>query len=176
MADRQQLDRFLAGVERSAWRVARLALNDGEEALDAVQDAMFKLVKHYADKPEAELKPLFYGILRRRIVDLQRRRSVRNRLFGWLDSSPDAADPLTTVADPGTPEPATQLANEQALEELGAALRALPARQQQAFTLRILEELDVAQTAQAMNCSQGSVKTHLSRALHNLRGRLEAHA
>lgn len=174
---RAQLEQFLAGVERRAFVLARLALAHHDDALDVVQDAMFKLVQHYAHKPATEWPPLFFSILRRRITDVQRRRTVRRRVLAVFGSNADeqAYDPVAAAPDTHTPDPADQVAHGVALDELGNALRALPARQQQAFMLRMLEGLDVAQTARAMSCSQGSVKTHLSRALVSLRNVLEPH-
>ncbi len=175
---RAQLAQFLAGVERRAFVLARLALAHHDDALDVVQDAMFKLVQRYAHKPAAEWPPLFFSILRRRITDVQRRRTVRRRVyavFGGGTDDENTYDPITAAPDTHNPDPAAQVAQASALNELGTALRALPARQQQAFMLRMLEGLDVAQTARAMGCSQGSVKTHLSRALASLRTVLEPH-
>lgn len=169
------LDAFLASVERRAWRIAEIALRDPDEALDAVQDAMLRLARHYADKPAAEWPPLFFGILRRRITDLQRRRTVRNRVMVWTghavtDDNEDL--PAWEAPDLG-PDPARALASRQAHAAMSKAIRALPRRQQQAFMLRTLEGLDVADTARAMGCSEGSVKTHLSRAMNTLRTQLE---
>jgi len=151
-------------------------LNDADEALDAVQDAMLRLVRHYGGKPAEEWPPLFWGILRRRITDLQRRRAVRNRVLVWTGRARQDEDgddlPAWDAPDPG-PDPARALGSRQAFAAMSAAVRRLPKRQQQAFLLRVLEGLDVADTAAAMGCSQGSVKTHLSRALNSLRGQLE---
>lgn len=173
--DAQTLDEFLAGVERSAWRMAEIALRDPDEALDAVQDAMLRLVRHYRTKPADEWRPLFWGILRRRITDLQRRRKVRSIMVGWLGGGRDQdgdALPAWEPADHG-PGPLKSLQDSEAYAAMADAVGRLPQRQQQAFMLRVLEGLDVADTAQAMGCSQGSVKTHLSRALNALRGQLE---
>jgi RNA polymerase sigma-70 factor (ECF subfamily) len=169
------LDAFLAGVERHAWRMAEIALRDPDEALDAVQDSMLRLVRHYAGKPAAEWTPLFWGILRRRITDLQRRRAVRNRVLAWTGhavTDDDEELPAWEAPDLG-PDPVRILASRQAHAALSKAIRALPRRQQQAFMLRVLEGLDVADTAKAMGCSAGSVKTHLSRAMEALRAQLE---
>lgn len=174
--DAVSLEQFLAGVERRAWRMAELALGDREEALDAVQDAMLRLVRSYRDKPSAEWTPLFWGILRRRITDLQRRRKVRSIVIGWLGGGRDADGeerPSWDPADAG-PGPLKTLQDGAAYAAMSTAVGQLPARQQQAFMLRVLEGLDVADTAQAMGCSEGSVKTHLSRAMHALRDQLEA--
>ncbi len=169
------LDAFLAQVERRAFRMAELQLRQREDAMDAVQDAMLRLVRHYRDKPATEWAPLFWGILRRRIVDLQRRRKVRSIIIGWLGGSQDdegEALPAWEPADPGQ-DPLGRLHDVQSYADLAAAVRRLPTRQREAFMLRMLEGLDVAETAQAMGCSDGSVKTHLSRAMHSLRDQLE---
>jgi len=172
----RELDRFLAEIERRAFRMAQVALRDPDDALDVVQDAMLKLARNYAKKPSAEWRPLFYRILENGILDLQRRRSVRKRFMTWLpgpkeDPEGEAPDPLDSVADsaPAVPE---RLMQDQAMQKLEASLRELPARQREAFMLRNFEGLDVAETASAMGCSQGSVKTHYSRAVHTLRERL----
>ncbi|MDO1530395.1 RNA polymerase sigma factor [Fulvimonas sp. R45] len=169
------LDAFLAQVERRAFRVAELHLGHREDALDAVQDAMLRLVRHYRDKPPAEWMPLFWGILRRRVVDLQRRRKVRSIMVGWLGGGVDENGDERPAWEPAdnAPGPLDRLRDAQSYADLAAAVRKLPRRQREAFILRVLEGLDVAETAQAMGCSEGSVKTHLSRAMHNLRDQLE---
>ena len=168
------MNAFLAQVERRAFRMAELNLGHREDAMDAVQDAMLRLVKHYSDKPAQEWTPLFWGILRRRIVDLQRRRKVRSIMVGWLGGKDDDGDdlPAWEPADTG-PGPLERLNDAQSYADMAAAVKLLPQRQREAFMLRVLEGLDVAETAQAMGCSEGSVKTHLSRALQRLRGQLE---
>jgi RNA polymerase sigma-70 factor (ECF subfamily) len=169
------LDAFLAQVERRAFRVAELHLRQREDAMDAVQDAMLRLVKHYRDKPAGEWAPLFWGILRRRIVDLQRRRKVRSIVVGWLGGGRDDEGDELPSWEPAdhSPGPLDRLQDAQSWGDLSAALRELPRRQREAFMLRMLEGLDVAETAQAMGCSEGSVKTHLSRAMQKLREQLE---
>lgn len=172
----RELDRFLAEIERRAFRMAQIALRDPDDALDVVQDAMLKLVRSYATRPPAEWRPLFYRILENGIRDLQRRRTVRGRLMAWLpgpkeDPDGEALDPLDSVAD-DVPDAPELLMQGQAMEQLEKSLRALPARQREAFMLRNFEGLDVAATAQAMGCSEGSVKTHYSRAVHTLRAAL----
>ncbi|MGC1549647.1 MAG: RNA polymerase sigma factor [Rhodanobacter sp.] len=169
------LDAFLAQVERRAFRMAEMYLGHREDALDAVQDAMLRLVKHYRNKPNEEWTPLFWGILRRRIVDLQRRRKVRSIVVGWLGGGHDDDGdelPAWEPADTG-PGPLERLNDEQSWGDMVVAIKQLPQRQREAFMLRVLEGLDVAETAQAMGCSEGSVKTHLSRAMHHLRDKLE---
>jgi RNA polymerase sigma-70 factor, ECF subfamily len=169
------IEAFLASIERRAWRIAEIALHDPDEALDAVQDAMLRLVRHYAHKQPEEWSPLFWGILRRRITDLQRRRAVRNRVLVWTKHATNEDNeelPAWEAPDLG-PDPARALASRQAHAALSKAVRALPRRQREAFMLRVLEGLDVADTARAMGCTAGSVKTHLSRALDALRTQLD---
>ncbi len=172
----RELDKFLAEIERRAFRMAQVALRDPDDAMDAVQDAMLKLARNYAARPSAEWRPLFYRILENGIRDLQRRRSVRKRFMVWLpgpkeDPDNEAQDPMDNVADGGTPVP-EQLMQAEAMQKLETSLRQLPARQREAFMLRNFEGLDVAETASAMGCSEGSVKTHYSRAVHTLREQL----
>lgn len=172
----RELDRFLAEVERRAFRMAQVALRDPDDALDVVQDAMLKLARNYGSKPSAEWRPLFYRILENGIRDLQRRRTVRRKFMVWLpgpkqDPDDEAQDPLDNVADGGLDAPQL-LMQDQAMQKLEGSLRALPARQREAFMLRNFEGLDVAHTARAMGCSEGSVKTHYSRAVHTLREQL----
>ena len=172
----RELEKFLAEIERRAFRMAQVALRDPDDALDAVQDAMFKLARNYASRPSAEWRPLFYRILENCIRDLQRRSSVRKRFMAWLpgakeDPDNEVQDPLDNVADAAPPIPELLMQRE-AMQQLEASLRALPARQREAFMLRNFEGMDVAETATAMGCSQGSVKTHYSRAVHALRGQL----
>ncbi|TDJ45976.1 MAG: RNA polymerase sigma factor [Gammaproteobacteria bacterium] len=169
------MDAFLADVERKAFVIARISLRDDEDALDAVQEAMIRLVRKYASRPHGEWKPLFYRILKNRIVDQQRRRNVRQRFMAWLPISEDAPDPI--AAAPGRPveQPDRQLELSESMASLETAVGNLPARQSQAFLLRTMEGLSVAETASVMGCSQGSVKTHYFRAVHSLRITLGEH-
>lgn len=174
------MDRFLAGVERRALRMAELAVGNRDDALDLVQEAMLGLVSKYSHKSENEWGALFYRILQSRIRDWYRRSKVRYRIFGWLGQRHDPdedvkTDPIQEAADPAAPDPSRMLRNERAMEQLDQALKSLPLRQQQAFLLRSWEGLDVSETACAMGCSKGSVKTHYSRAVHKLREQLEGH-
>lgn len=169
---------FLTSIERQAYRIACLGTGDTDEAHDLVQDAMIRFVETYASKPREQWKPLFYRILHNRITDHHRRRVVRNRWFGWFTASSDEdseQDRLQQVADPTEPGAERRLQLGGTLQELELALQDLPLRQRQVFLLRAWEELSVAETALAMNCSQGSVKTHYSRALERLRSRLGDH-
>lgn len=157
--------------------MARLFTGNREDALEVVQEAMLQLARRYADRSEAEWGALFHRILQSRLRDWHRRTRLRRRFLAWLGRSEDEpdADPLAHVADPADPDPAAGAARRQALKVLEAALASLPRRQQQAFLLRAWEGLDVEQTAHAMGCSAGSVKTHYARALETLRAALKDH-
>lgn len=171
----RSLDEFFAQIEVRAFRLAQVALGDREEALDSVQDAMERMLG-YRDRPVADWHPLFWSILRRRLTDRHRRRAVQQRLLGWLSrpssDSDDRGDGLDALPDNGR-DPAQHIDDERAMARLSQALRRLPTRQREVFLLRVLQGLDVATTAQAMGCTDGSVKTHLSRALAALRTQLE---
>ncbi|PJK11878.1 RNA polymerase sigma factor [Lysobacteraceae bacterium NML95-0200] len=168
-AVRPTLEAFLADVGPRAFRFAETSLRHREDALDAVQEAMLKMLA-YRERPADEWPPLFWRILRTRIIDSQRRRRFR---LGWLTSASDDEGREIDWLDEATPEPSRQHDSREAWQRLRQALRALPARQREAFTLRVLEEFDVAQTAHIMGCSEGSVKTHLSRARAALQAQLE---
>jgi len=170
------LEQFLASIERKAFKVAQLALRHDDDALDVVQDAMLSLVTTYGERPSEEWKPLFYRILENKIRDLQRRRTVRGRVMAWLparasDDDEEEWDPIAQAAS-AEPLPVMRLELDEAIGALEQAIAALPARQRQAFLLRNLEGLDVAETAAAMGCGEGSVKTHYFRALQTLRAQL----
>ena len=172
------LERFLLDVEKRAYRIARIAVRHDADALDIVQDAMLQLARRYGQRASEEWRPLFFRILQNRIRDCLRRRKVRTKFLAWLPGRGDdrteegeAADPYEAVAD-AAPLPSQIAAIDEAMHALEAALAQLPARQQEAFMLRNFEGLDVADTARAMSCSEGSVKTHYSRAVHTLRERL----
>lgn len=164
------MEQFLSAIGPRAFRFAELGLRQRDDALDAVQDAMLRMLG-YRDKPTAEWTPLFWSILRRRIVDLQRRRTFRLRWLSFDGSGADQAPTIDWIDD--APGPARTHDGREAYTQVAKALSALPRRQREAFTLRILEELDVATTAQVMGCSAGSVKTHLSRAREALQRQLE---
>jgi RNA polymerase sigma-70 factor (ECF subfamily) len=175
MTDRA-LDQFLISVERRAFKIAQLGLRNDDDALDAVQDAMMKLVQSYASRPEEEWRPLFYRILSNRVRDMQRRRTVRGRIMAWFpardaDDDGDEFDPIAQAPSHDA-TPARRLELDEAIGVLETAVADLPPRQQQAFLLRNYEGLDVNATATAMGCSEGSVKTHYFRALATLRAKL----
>lgn len=164
----QALEAFFAGVRGRAFRFAEVGLRSREDAQDAVQDAMTRMLG-YSDRPEEEWTALFWTILRSRIIDIQRRRTFR---LGWMTSSDEREVEGVEWADP-SPDPSRNHDGREAWSRLVQALRELPRRQREAFSLRILEELDVATTARIMGCSEGSVKTHLSRARGALQKKLE---
>jgi RNA polymerase sigma-70 factor (ECF subfamily) len=170
------LNQFLASVEVKAFRIAKITLRHEEDALDAVQDSMLQLARVYGARPADEWKPLFYRILENRMRDMQRRRVVRNRVMSWLpfrrgDEEDDLPDPIEQAPSPA-PTPILQLELDETMQALEKAVQGLPNRQRQAFLLRALEGMDVADTAAAMGCSEGSVKTHYFRALQTLRTQL----
>lgn len=173
----ESLSSFLAEVEGRALGIAQLATRDRDEALDLVQDAMIRLARRYSNRPAEEWRPLFYRILKNRIRDWQRRSIVRSRVMSWMPGSRDEEpqDRIAQAPDLAGPQPdrANQLSD--AMDALADGLQQLPQRQREAFTLRALEGLDVADTATAMKCSTGSVKTHYSRAVHRLRELLGDH-
>jgi RNA polymerase sigma-70 factor, ECF subfamily len=168
----RDLDGFLAAVERRAFRLAELALGQRDDALDAVQEAMIRLLR-YRERPPEEWSPLFWSILRRQMTDRHRRNALRRRFQGWWGRV-DAGepDPIDSLPDPG-PDPFGQHVSDRRWHALGVALRQLPTRQRECFLLRELQGLSVADTAAAMGCSEGSVKTHLSRAMSALRVKME---
>lgn len=168
------MNRFLQEVERRAFVTARLATQDEEEALDIVQDTMLKLVQKYGDRPEAEWGALFNTILHSRINDWYRRRTVRNRwrVFFGADNEGNEQTPDEKVPQTQFPEPERQISSDMLGEHLSQLISNLPLRQQQALLLRAWEGYNISQTAQIMKCSEGSVKTHYSRAVHGLRERL----
>lgn len=170
------LDKFLQSVQNRAFRIAQIATGNPEDALDLIQDAMFKLVEKYSDRDESEWTPLFYRILTSRINDWYRRSGVRNRYRTYLYADEESnEDPIQTAPDHYGKKPEKESETGESMTRLQEALNQLPPRQQQAFLLRAWEGLDVKQTAAAMSCAEGSVKTHYSRAIHTLREALGEH-
>jgi len=175
---------LLANVERRAFKQAMFAVRDEDAALDIVQDAMLKLTENYSQKPASELPMLFQRILQNAIHDHFRRQKVRSTwttllsALGHRDDKDDDYDPLETLQSRTdtniSADPAANAEQTQTVRMIEQALASLPARQREAFLLRYWEELDVAETAAAMGCSEGSVKTHCSRAVHALAEMLKA--
>ena len=181
VASTQEIDAFLAGIERRAFKHAVFAVHDHHSALDIVQNAMLKLVERYAGKPAEELPLLFQRILQNAIHDHFRRAKVRDfwvRLVSPLrDKDEENGETLESLSAASNverpPGPEEEMASRQNITAIELALSELPARQREAFLLRYWEELDVAETAQVMGCSEGSVKTHCFRATNALAEKLK---
>ncbi|HRF13003.1 MAG: RNA polymerase sigma factor [Candidatus Accumulibacter phosphatis] len=182
MASQRELSDFLTAIERRAFKQAMFAVRNEESALDIVQDTMMKLAEKYGDRPQTELPMLFQRILQNTIRDYYRRSKVRSlwtTLLSSLSPSDDEDyDPLETISgESGSYSPQTpdgQLQQTQILAIIEKEIESLPARQREAFLLRYWEDMDVAETASVMGCSEGSVKTHCSRANHALAAALKA--
>lgn len=178
MATDQELSDFLETIERRAFKQAAYAVRKEEAALDIVQDAMIKLAEKYGDRPAAELPLLFQRILQNVIHDYFRREKVRSTwvtLFSSLKSDSEEDKDFELLdsyeAEEGSQaaeSSADQLEREQVLAVIDQEIQKLPARQREAFLMRYWEDMDVRETAAAMGCSEGSVKTHCSRATHSL--------
>lgn len=178
-----ELSQFLSSVERRAYKHAVFAVRDTHSALDIVQDSMLKLAEKYGDKPAEELPMIFQRILQNTIRDYYRRQKVRSSwisLFSSLQPKQDEEefDPLDVLEDSANPTspltPDQSLQQSQMISLIEQAISKLPARQREAFLLRYWEGLDTAETATAMGCTEGSVKTHCSRAVQALAVSLKA--
>ena len=184
MATDKELSDFLKSVEKRAWKRAAYAVRDDDAALDIVQDSMIRLSEKYFDRPAAELPPLFQRILSNATMDWFRRQKVKNQVvrnfseFESAGSDSGEFDILETLEALGGPlqteSAAESVSRAQILQMIDTEVAGLPARQREAFLLRYWEELDVAETAASMGCSEGSVKTHCSRAVHALAKALKA--
>jgi RNA polymerase sigma-70 factor (ECF subfamily) len=180
LATEQELSDFLKSVEKRAFKRSVYHVRNEEAALDIVQDSMMKLAEHYGDKPVAELPMLFQRILSNCTLDWFRRQKTRNALFSNMsdfevageDGDFDILEALHSGESSESAEDSTRRA--QILREIEIEIQALPARQREAFLMRYWEEMDVAETAAAMGCSEGSVKTHCSRAVQALSRALTA--
>lgn len=158
------------------------AVREEDAALDIVQDSMLKLAEKYGDRPAEELPMLFQRILQNTIRDFYRRSKVRSMwttlLSAFSSDDDEENDPLETLAadedDAGPRTPESKLLQAQTLNLIEDEIKKLPARQREAFLMRYWEDMDVAETAAAMGCSEGSVKTHCSRATHALAAALSA--
>ncbi len=174
MATSRELSDFLEAVERRAYRQTLYAVRDHHAALDIVQDAMLKLADKYGDHAATEFPMLFQRILQNTMRDFWRRQKVRQLWTSLLSSfghhaDGEDTDPLEAIdVKDDSQEPSAQLQRAQIMRSIEGALKNLPPRQREAFVLRYWEEMDVAETAEIMGCSAGSVKTHCSRAVHAL--------
>ena len=183
MASDSELSDFLKSVERRAFKRSVYHVRNDEAALDIVQDSMMKLAEHYGHKPGEELPMLFQRILSNCTLDWFRRKKTSNALFSNMSDFESPGDDgdfdlLETLQTSNTSELSesaeTQTERAQTLREIEIEIEQLPARQREAFLMRYWEDMDVAETAAAMGCSQGSVKTHCSRAVHTLAQALKA--
>lgn len=172
---------FLSSIEGRAFRIAQIATGNRDDALDIVQEAMIKMVQKYSTHGQEEWKALFYSILQTRILDWHRRQNVRNRFRSWFNwnggdnPEDDEEDFIAQQPAQQASAPDMQLQDAQFMDDLNAALAALPLRQQQVFLMRVWEGMDIAETANVMQCSESSVKTHYARALEKLRTQLAPH-
>ncbi|MFB0936906.1 MAG: RNA polymerase sigma factor [Propionivibrio sp.] len=182
LASQRELSDFLAASERRAFKQAMFAVRNEETALDIVQDSMMKLAEKYGDRPAEELPMLFQRIIQNTIRDHYRRSKVRSLwttlLSSFTSGEDEDHDPLETLeVDSGSYTPNTpegQLQQTQVIDIIEKEIKLLPPRQREAFLMRYWEDMDVAETASAMGCSEGSVKTHCSRATHTLATALKA--
>ena len=181
LAQAKEINAFLASVERRAFKHAAYAVRDDDHAMDIVQDSMMKLTESYSDKRAAELPMLFTRILQNTILDHFRRTKTRNQYVTNFSSlgganADDDFDPLEILESQdsaiGHDQPLAALEQGEAMGAIEEALAKLPARQREAFLLRYWEDMDTAETAATMGCSEGSVKTHCSRAVRALQGLL----
>ena len=183
MATDKELNDFLRTVDRRAFKRTAYLVRDDDAALDIVQEAMIKLAEKYFDRPAAELPLLFQRILSNATMDHFRRKKVRQAVMTNMSdfeggSSDEDFDILEVLESQdgalGALSAADEVSRAQILQRIEAEVEQLPTRQREAFLLRYWEELDVAETASVMGCSEGSVKTHCSRAVHSLAKSLKA--
>jgi RNA polymerase sigma-70 factor, ECF subfamily len=183
LANDKELSDFLKSAEKRAFKRTAYAVRDEDAALDIVQDSMIRLAEKYADRPVSELPLIFNRILSNATMDWFRRQKVRQAAvlnfseldFGAEDGDYDLLEALQAVDGSWASQgPSERLSREQTLAIIDAEISALPARQREAFLLRYWEELNTAETALVMGCTEGSVKTHCSRAVHALATALSA--
>jgi len=183
LATEKELSDFLKSVEKRAFKRTAFTVRNDDAALDIVQDSMIRLAEKYADRPPAELPLVFQRILSNATMDWFRRQKVRNSVLVNLSEFEGADDDggdfdllelLDLSGGGGTESAAESVSRLQILELIDGEVGKLPGRQREAFLLRYWEELDVAETASVMGCSEGSVKTHCSRAVHALAKALRA--
>jgi RNA polymerase sigma-70 factor (ECF subfamily) len=182
LATQRELSDFLIAAERRAFKQAVFAVRNEESALDIVQESMMKLAEKYGDRPAEEFPVLFQRIMQNTIRDFYRRNKVRSFwtiLFSAFSpdeaDDPEAIEALAQKTEFRAPDgPEEKLIQAQTLNLIEDEIKMLPQRQREAFLMRYWEEMDVAETALAMGCSQGSVKTHCSRAVHTLAEALKA--
>ena len=184
LATEQELSEFLKGVEKRAFKRSFFHVRDEDAALDIVQDSMLKLAQHYGDKPANELPMLFQRILSNCTLDWFRRQKTQKAVFTHFSEMEASAgedgefDWLETYGNDSHQDKEssaeTLTERKQTLQSIEKEIQELPARQREAFLMRYWEEMDVAETAAAMGCSEGSVKTHCFRAIQTLSKALKA--
>lgn len=171
------MEAFLKSVEKKAFRMIQIATGYTDDAMDLLQDSMMSFIRKYSDKNESEWKPLFYRVVQNRIRDWYRRETLKKLFFismsGKQDNSDNQSDPFESIEDQKTVDSLTTLKTSQAMEKLNDVLKQLPTRQQQVFLLRSWEGLSTKEAAKAMGCTEGTVKTHYSRAVTKLKQELE---
>ena len=171
------MEEFLKSVEKKAFRMIQIATGYTDDALDLLQDSMMAFVRKYSEKNESEWKPLFYRVIQNRIRDWYRREKLKKLFFvsisGKCDNLDHGTDQIESIEDDRAVDSLTTLKTSQAMEKLNDVLKDLPSRQQQVFLLRSWEGLSTKETAKAMGCTEGTVKTHYSRAVTKLKLELE---
>ena len=171
------MEEFLKSVEKKAFKMIQIATGQTDDSLDLLQDCMMAFVRKYSDKSKSEWKPLFYRVVQNRIRDWDRHERLKRLFFisnQRRETGPDGEnDPIESIEDHRAVDSLTALKAARAMEKLNDVIKQLPARQQQVFLLRSWEGLNTKETARAMGCTEGSVKTHYSRAVIKLRQELE---
>lgn len=170
----QDINSFLKHIEKKAYRMVFMSVGGHADAIDLLQDSMLKLVVKYSDKTPSEWKPLFYRILSNKMTDWHRHQKLKNMLFFWKPADSEESDDNWLVDEAKKMMvPEDELNKEQQQAVVLQELSTLSEKQRQCFLLRSWEGLSVAETAKAMECSQGSVKTHYFRAVGKLRSVLD---
>lgn len=169
----RELENFLISIERRAFRIAHLATHCEADALDIVQEAMFKLASKYANLSPEEWKPLFFKILENRIMDWHRKQVLKKKIFFWVSDKSSSDDEYSEtlnneIESTELANPENEMASEQLGKHLLSCIAQLPVQQQQCFILRSWEGFSINETANAMNINENSVKTHYARALKKL--------
>lgn len=174
ISQRVRIERFLSSVQNSGYRMAQLATSNTDDAMELVQETMLQLVKRYSDRPDNELKILFYRILSSRITDWYRKTAFRRQFQMFFSKENyESGDPVQLLSDDYQLSIFDEVDNGKQIELLFAALKELSQRQHQVFLLRAWQGFNVKETAVIMKCSTGSVKTHYSRAIKSLRTQLD---
>jgi RNA polymerase sigma-70 factor (ECF subfamily) len=163
----EQLNRFFIEHEKKAYTLAFMSLKNQDDALDVLQDVMIKFVEKYKHKQYQVWAPLFYRMVQNRITDFHRKKTQKNKYFSFFSNEDE--NHIENIADENLPTIISMIDSHMKINNLQNALETLSTRQLQAFMCRIWEGLSVSQTAQSMKCSQGSVKTHLFRAVKQLK-------